>query len=69
MNLNKNYYNILGVNHESTDKEIKKAQEEYKSADLNEASKAITEAMEKRSKLEEKKAVERAVAHVERIRK
>jgi curved DNA-binding protein CbpA len=25
MNLNKNYYNILGVNHESTDKEIKKA--------------------------------------------
>ena len=25
MNLNKNYYNILGVTHESTDKEIKKA--------------------------------------------
>ena len=41
---------------------------EVKKAELRETSDAITEAVEKMSKDEEKRAVEKAVAHVEKIR-
>ena len=41
---------------------------EVKKAETQEASDAITESIDKTSKEEEKKAVERAVAHVEKIR-
>jgi hypothetical protein len=36
---------------------------------MREASKTIMDAMDVKSKVEEKRAVEKAVAHVERIRK
>ena len=41
---------------------------EVKKAELRETSDAISEAVEKTSKDEEKRAVEKAVAHVEKIR-
>merc|ERR1711934_728651 len=47
---------------------IKNDMKEVKKAESQEASDAIQEAIDKSSKDEEKKAVERAVAHVEKIR-
>ena len=47
---------------------IKRDMSEVKKAEIQETSDSIQEAIEQASRLEEKKAVEKAVAHVEKIR-